>query len=93
MNREQQVNNWLISRLDHYFLVVKVKNNNHGVTAYTNISTSSKSHPGHPFPPTITQCDCDPHIEIYIKVRQLVMPEIGTLIYECSFASENTFDT
>jgi len=88
MNRKLQVNNWLTSSLEQYFLVVKVKNNDHGVTAYTKIITSN-----HPFPPTITRCDCDRHIEIYTKARKLVVTEIGTMIYECSFASENTFDT
>jgi len=33
------------------------------------------------------------YIYIYIKARQLVVPEIGTLIHECNFASENTSDT
>jgi len=32
-------------------------------------------------------------IYIFIKARQLIVPEIGTLIYECNFASENTSDT
>jgi hypothetical protein len=48
MNRDLQANNWLISRSDLYFLGIKVKNTDHGVTTYINMSTSSKSHPRSP---------------------------------------------